>query len=151
MAIHSSVLAWRIPGTGEPGGLPCLGSHRVGHDWSDLAAAGPEYIVLKPVLLNTALYRLSTMLCLMVYAGLCLVAQSCLILCNPPGSSAHGDFPGKNTEWVATPSSRGSSQHRDPTQVYCITGGFFSEPAGKPQNTGVGSLSLLHGNFPTQK
>ena len=36
---HSSVLAWRIPGTGEPGGLPSLGSHRVGHDWSDLAAA----------------------------------------------------------------------------------------------------------------
>ena len=32
MATHSSVLAWRIPGTGEPGGLPSLGSHRVGHD-----------------------------------------------------------------------------------------------------------------------
>ena len=40
MATHSSVLAWRIPGTGEPGGLPSMGSHRVGHDWSDLAAAG---------------------------------------------------------------------------------------------------------------
>ena len=39
MATHSSVLAWRIPGTGEPGGLPSLGSHRVGHDWRDLAAA----------------------------------------------------------------------------------------------------------------
>ena len=39
MAPHSSVLAWRIPGTGEPGGLPSMGSHRVGHDWSDLAAA----------------------------------------------------------------------------------------------------------------
>ena len=38
MATHSSVLAWRIPGTGEPGGLPSVG-HRVGHDWSDLAAA----------------------------------------------------------------------------------------------------------------
>ena len=36
---HSNVLAWRIPGTGEPGGLPSMGSHRVGHDWSDLAAA----------------------------------------------------------------------------------------------------------------
>ena len=32
MATHSSVLAWRIPGTGEPGGMPSLGSHRVGHD-----------------------------------------------------------------------------------------------------------------------
>ena len=39
MATHSSVFAWRIPGTGEPGGLPSLGSHRVGHDWNDLAAA----------------------------------------------------------------------------------------------------------------
>ena len=39
MATHSSVLAWTIPGTGEPGGLPSLGSHRVGHDWRDLAAA----------------------------------------------------------------------------------------------------------------
>ena len=39
MATHSSVLAWRIPGTGEPGGLPSMGSHRVGHYWSDLAAA----------------------------------------------------------------------------------------------------------------
>ena len=39
MAAHSSVLAWRIPGTGEPGGLPSVGLHRVGHDWSDLAAA----------------------------------------------------------------------------------------------------------------
>ena len=39
MATHSSVLAWRIPRTGEPGGLPSMGSHRVGHDWSDLAAA----------------------------------------------------------------------------------------------------------------
>ena len=39
MATHSSVFAWRIPGMGEPGGLPSLGSHRVGHDWSDLAAA----------------------------------------------------------------------------------------------------------------
>ena len=37
MGTHSSVLAWRIPGTGEPGGLSSLGSHRIGHDWSDLA------------------------------------------------------------------------------------------------------------------
>ena len=39
MTTHSSVLAWRIPGTGEPGGLPSMGSHRVGHDRSDLVAA----------------------------------------------------------------------------------------------------------------
>ena len=49
MVTHSSVLAWRIPGTGEPGGLPSMGSHRVGHDWSDLAAA--------------AVFMKSTMIC----------------------------------------------------------------------------------------
>ena len=38
MATHSSILTWRVPGTGEPGGLPSIGSHRVRHDWSDLAA-----------------------------------------------------------------------------------------------------------------
>ena len=49
MATHSSVLAWRIPGTGEPGGLPSMGFHRVGHNWSDLAAAAA---VLIPILFN---------------------------------------------------------------------------------------------------
>ena len=47
MATHSSVLAWRIPGTGEPGGLPSMGSHRVGHDWSDLAAAAAALAVVR--------------------------------------------------------------------------------------------------------
>ena len=50
MTTHSSVLAWRIPGTGEPGELPSMGSHRVGHDWSDLAAAAAD-------LLNTGLLQ----------------------------------------------------------------------------------------------
>ena len=39
MATHSSILAWRIPGMGKPGGLLSMGLHRVGHNWSDLAAA----------------------------------------------------------------------------------------------------------------
>ena len=39
MATHSAILAWRIPGMGEPGGLLSMGSHRVGHNWSDLAVA----------------------------------------------------------------------------------------------------------------
>ena len=46
MATHSSVLAWRIPGMGEPGGLPSMGSHRVGHDWSDLAAAAAAAVMV---------------------------------------------------------------------------------------------------------
>ena len=47
MATHSSVLAWRIPGMGEPGGLPSMGSHRVGHNGSDLAAAAAGNFLLK--------------------------------------------------------------------------------------------------------
>ena len=47
MATHSSVLAWRIPGMGEPGGLQSMGSHRVGHDRSDLAAAAAAAAVDK--------------------------------------------------------------------------------------------------------
>ena len=43
MATHSSILTWRIPGTGEPGGLPSMGSHRVGHDWSNLPAAAADF------------------------------------------------------------------------------------------------------------
>ena len=43
MATHSSILAWRIPGTGEPGGLPSIVLHRVGHDGSDLTAAAAAY------------------------------------------------------------------------------------------------------------
>ena len=49
MATHSSVLAWRIPGTGEPGGLPSMESHSVRHDGSDLAAAAAETRVCRKV------------------------------------------------------------------------------------------------------
>ena len=52
MATHSNVLAWGIPGTGEPGGLPSMGSHRVGHDWSDLAAAAAAIERSKPTLVE---------------------------------------------------------------------------------------------------
>ena len=42
MTTHSSLLAWRIPGMAEPGGLQSMGWHRVGHDWSGLAAAAAK-------------------------------------------------------------------------------------------------------------
>ena len=66
-----------------------------------------------------------------MYAVPCLVTQSCLTLCNPvgyslPGSSIHGILQARILEWVAMPSSRGSSQPRDQTQVSCIAGGFFT-------------------------
>ena len=47
MATHSSTLAWRIPGTADPGGLLSMGSHSVGHDWSDLAAAAALILIEK--------------------------------------------------------------------------------------------------------
>ena len=59
MATHSSVPVWRIPGTREPGGLPSMGSHRVGHDWSDLAAAA----VTKLCLTLVTPWTLASLLC----------------------------------------------------------------------------------------
>ena len=80
MAPHSSTLAWRIPGTGEPGELPSMGSHRVGHDWSDLALA--------KVSANSrySLVQISS------------VTQLCLTLCDPvncsrPGLTVHHQLP----------------------------------------------------------
>ena len=84
------------------------------------------------------------------------VSQSCLTLwdsmdCSLPGSSVHGIFQARVLEWVAIPFSRGSFRPRDWTQVSCIAGDSLpADPAGKPKNTGVGSLSLLHRIFPTQ-
>ena len=54
MAAHSGVLAWRIPGTGEPGGLPSMGSHRVRHDCSDLAV--PYFGALQKALVHLAYF-----------------------------------------------------------------------------------------------
>ena len=85
------------------------------------------------------------------------VAQSCPTLCNPfdsslPGSSLHGALQARILEWVARYSSRESSQPRYWTQVSSMwVDSLPSEPPWKPKNTGVGDLSLLHGNFQTQE
>ena len=96
MATHPSVLAWRIPGTGEPDGLPSMGSYKVGHDWSNLAAACIWY----------------TVVCIFVYMGTYLAAatakslQSCPTLCDPidGGSPLGCPVPGilqaRTLEWV---------------------------------------------------
>ena len=52
MAAHSSVLAWRIPGTGEPGGLPSMWSHSVGHDCSDLVAEAGANLLERTLMLG---------------------------------------------------------------------------------------------------
>ena len=72
--------------------------------------------------------------------------------CSPERSPVHEDSPAKILEWVAVPSSRGSSQPRERTQVSHITGGFFTIWATKKsKNTGVDSLSLLQGIFLIQE
>ena len=81
------------------------------------------------ILYTIYIYIYTHTLCCLV---LCLVAQSCLTLCDPmdcsmPGSSVHGDSPGKNTGEVAMPSSRGFPQPRYQTQVSCIAGRFFTD------------------------
>ena len=92
MATHSSTLDWKIPWTEEPCRLQSMRSQRVGHDWSDLAAAAATLIWSE-------------------------VAQSCPTLCDPmdcslQGSSVHGIFQARVLEWVAISISMGSS----PTQ-----------------------------------
>ena len=144
MATHSSVLAWRIPGTGEPDGLPSMGSHRVRYDWSDLAAAAVAQLVKNLPTMQETLVRflgwefpwrrnrlpspvflgfpcgsdckesahnagelgsipglgrspggLRSMCCMLSCS---VVSDSATPTdCSPPGSSVHGDSPGKNT------------------------------------------------------
>ena len=105
-ATHSSVLAWRIPGTGEPGGLPSMRSHRVGHDWSDLAAAEEQRCGRPPTAIVLMLSCFSP-----VWFSATIWTHS------PPGSSIHGILQARILEWIAMPSSRGSSWPRDQTQV----------------------------------
>ena len=90
MATHSSVLAWRIPGTRGPGGLPSMGSHRVGHNWSDLAAAAAVHSVFNsrrcfflllppikaPELLFIFFYQSFFLSSSTLYLGASLVAQT---------------------------------------------------------------------------
>ena len=79
--------------------------------------------------------------------------------CSPPGFSVHGISQTRILDWVAMPSSRGSSWPRNGTCISCLPGGFFiAEPPGKhlfpwnfpSKNTGVGCSALLQGIFPTQ-
>ena len=106
VATHSSVLVWRIPGTVEPSWLPSMGSHKIGHNWCNLAAAD--------------------ILCICVW-----VIQSCQTLCDPtdyssPDSSVNGILQARILEWVVISFFRESSQQRDWIPVSCIAGGCFT-------------------------
>ena len=86
----------------------------------------------------------------------CLVTQSCPTLCDPmdctrQGSSVHEILQARILEWVAMPSSRGSSQQGiEPRSPALQSESLLSEPPRKPMNIGVGSLSLLQGIFQSQ-
>ena len=119
MATHSSVLAWKITGTGEPGGLLSMGSHRVGHDWSDLAVAA----LLIGSTAFKSLQLFMTLWDLMDY--------------NPPGSSVHGILQARILEWVAMPSSRGIFPTQGSNQCHLCplhwqAGSLPLTPPGKP-------------------
>jgi len=83
MATHSSVLAWRTPGTVEPGGLPSMGSHRVRHDWSDLAYTHTHTHTHTHTYTHTHIQWI-------LY---CSIDKSCLTLCNPKDSSTPARLP----------------------------------------------------------
>ena len=103
MATHSSILAWRIPWTEEPGGLQSMWSQRVGHDRVTVHSHSPQQ--------QQSIIQTNPDL---VWRAHVLFARSCPTLCNhmdcsPPGSSVHGILQVRIPEWVAIPFSRGSS------------------------------------------
>ena len=72
--------------------------------------------------------------------------------CNPPGSSVHGILQARMLEGEAVPFSRGSSQPKDQTRVFCTAAdSLLSKPPGKFKNTGLSSIFLLQQIFPTQE
>ena len=147
MATHSSIHAWRVPWTEEPGRLQPMGSHRVGHDWSNLACTHIhlKYIFINIIALHGRVHNVyyniieRNIICkvlnscihirLYTYMHACVHAkllQSCPTLCNPvncspPGSSVCEILQARIVEWVAMHSSRGSSQPRDGTQVSYVS------------------------------
>ena len=162
LATHSSVLAWRIPETGEPGGLPSMGSHRVGHDWSDLAAAAGysvEFslpliviILLQLVILDLKFslsyyeWTLTAIVCYRISAGSCPKRQTC--------RDGIWEFvwwcPGIWAQCWAL-SQWGESESRSVVSSSLWPHGLYSPWNSPGQNIGVGSLSLLQGIFPTQE
>ena len=141
MATHSSVLAWRIPGMGEPGGLPSMGSLGVSHDWSNLAAAAAEH--LKPFALQhdplcwnrwslNQLHQdaVSHTCWAFLFHGssVCMhvCSRSCPTLfspvdCSLPNSSVYGIFQARILEGVAISYPRGSSWPREWTHISWVS------------------------------
>ena len=134
MATHSSVLAWRIPGTGEPGGLPSMGLHRVRHDWSDLAAAAADKNYRKLPKKKT----------------LKIVSQ---IYDKTKQVGEKKKKKDQTQEWINNYRYNRDVREHESCSVVSDSSwphGLYSPLNFPSQNTGVGSLSLLQGIFPTQ-
>ena len=132
-------------GNGNPLRCSCLENPRDGGAWwAAVSGVAHSWTWLK---------QLSSSSSSIVY---CEVTQSCPTLCDPvdcslPGFSVHGILQARILEWVTISFSRGSSWPRDRTRVSCIGVRHFNLWATREaQNTGVGSLALLQGIFPTQ-
>ena len=177
MATHSSVLAWRIPGTAEPGGLLSMGLHRVRHDWSDLAAAAAcfQFILrncqtlqgswLHHFAFPTAVYEdssffiFSPMLVISCFFFIIAIlvgvkwrwkSLSRVRLCYPMDSTVRGILQARIVEWVHSPGDL-PNPGIEPRSPALQMDSLPTEPQGKPKNTGVRSLSLLQWIFPTQE
>ena len=129
MATHSSILAWRISGTEEPGMLQSIGLQRVRHNWSNLAHTQQKFM--------TFLFFWTTM----YYLSMCSVCKARLTLCNcmdwsPPGSSVHGIFQARILEWVAISSSGDVPNPGMEPASPALAGWFFiTEPHGEANNS----------------
>ena len=130
MATHSNILAWRIPWTEKPGRLQSMGSQRVRHNRSGLTSKGISLEIPLDFTRKVSLKKLPET-CTINTCVHAKLLQSCPTLCkpmdcSPPGSSVCKILQARILEWVAMPSSRGSSRSRDGTQVSCIASRFFT-------------------------
>ena len=160
MATHSSILAWRIPGMGEPGGLPSMGSHRVGHDWSDLAAAAFSIAVdsdSRPISGTTGQ---RARCCLGPGSGATTAADSArhgririLSSKNPPASA--GDT--TDAASIPGPGRYPGGGHGNPLQYSCLEnpmdrGAWWATVPGVAKSqTGLSDLTFIHSIAKTTK
>ena len=170
MATHSSVLAWRIPGMGESGGLPSMGSHRVRHNWSNLAAAAAGTKQFGSKFSPSFKYKIrksEKILCL--YPGIkkkkkafclnlcCSVAQSWPTLCGPTDCSTpafsvlhHLPEPAQtHVHWVsdAIQPSHPVIPFSSRLQSFPASGSFFQWVSSSNQVAKVLALQLQHQSF----
>ena len=135
MATHSSFLAWQIPTGCLFNTWPCIRFNAT--------LSVPTTISFRHCLFSMSVSPLKVKV---------KVAQSCLTLCDPMDWTIHEILLARILEWVAFPSPGDlPNPGTEPRSPALQADSFPAEPQGKPENTGVGSLSLLQGIFPTQE